>query len=337
MELPCPHCGRSIRVPPELYGQAGLCGHCDAKLVFPDPLAGTPIEEIEDAERVWRRRREKILSAAVALAVHVVLIGLLALIVVGRPTAGDSLGNEVAIAELPGETLTQNEEGSLDPAAVAEVVQADELTPIEIELPTDSSLDALAMPEVMPGSAGPGGDGLDLRPPGTSGGGKLSFMGVEGSGSRFLIIADASDSMAGPKLEYVKAEILKTLGDLQPGSKFYVIFFATTAVPMPGNRWASGRTQALKAATWIRSIQTMGGTEPLPAFELAFRMEPKPDTIFFMTDGLFSANVPSEVAKLNSGRKKVTIHAISFIERSAEPLLRRIAEQSGGQYRHVEP
>ena len=341
MELPCPHCGQPLHVPPELYGQTGLCGSCDAELVFPDPragAAGAALEEVEDPERTWRRRREKVISATIAVAVHAVILVLLALLIVGETTSGDSLGTDVAIAELPGEVLTETDEGSLDPAALSEVAQADELTPIEVELATDDALDSLALAEVMPGATGPGGDGLDLRPPGAStGGGKLAFMGIEGSGSRFLIIADASDSMAGDKLEYLKAEILKTLGDLRPGSKFYLIFFATTAVPMPGNRWVSGRSQAVKAASWVRSIRTMGGTEPLSAFELAFRMDPRPDTIFFMTDGLFANNVPNAVARLNSGRKKVTIHAISFIERGAEPLLRQIAEQSGGQYRHVDP
>jgi hypothetical protein len=143
--------------------------------------------------------------------------------------------------------------------------------------------------------------------------------------------------MLGPKLEYVKAEILKTLSDLDPGSKFYVVFYDDFAEPMPGNRWVSGRSQAAQAAAWVRSIYAQGNTDPMPAFQIAFQMRPRPDTIFFMTDGLFSADVPARVAALNTGRPRVTIHAISFIERSAEPLLRQIAEQSGGKYRHVDP
>jgi hypothetical protein len=340
VNLPCPHCASTVHVPPELYGQRGLCPYCDAELLFPDAHGEPEGVAEEDAERRKQRLRDEAISGIIGVLVHAVILLFLAWLIVDRPASAGG-GLPVGIAELPGESLTETEEGSLDPAPVSEAPSADELIPVEITPPTDLADSELSIPEVMPsgGTSGAGGDGLDLRPPGAAGGsgGKLKFMGVEGTGSRFLIIADRSSSMAGPKLEYVKAEILKTLSDLRPGSKFYVIFYDSTATPMPGNRWVSGRSQAVQAANWIRQIYPQGGTEPLPAFELAFRMNPRPDTIFFMTDGLFSNNVPDAVNRLNTGKPKVVIHAISFIERSAEPLLRQIAEQSGGQYRHVDP
>jgi hypothetical protein len=342
VNLPCPHCARDILVPPELYGQRGLCPHCEAELQFPDARVEAEGAPEDDAERKKQRMREKALSAIVAVVVHTALLLWLAWLIAEKPaSAGGGDGMGVGIAELPGESLTATEAGSFDPAPVAVAPAADELIPVEISPPSDLSDTELGVPEVMPSGAagGPGGDGLDLRPPGAAGGhgGRMKFMGVEGSGERFLIIADRSSSMNGPKLEYVKAEILKTLSDLRPGAKFYVIFYDSTATPMPGNRWVSGRSQAVQAANWIRQIYAQGGTEPLPAFELAFRMQPRPDTIFFMTDGLFSNNVPDAVNRLNNGRPKVVIHAISFIDRSSESMMRQIAEQSGGQYRHVDP
>ncbi len=338
MNLPCPHCASTVHVPPELYGHRGLCPYCENELLFP---SAEPEEAPqEDPQRRRRRLKEKTVSTVIAVLLEAALFAFLAWLIVDRPQR-PGLGAEVGIADLPGEVLTETDAGSLDPAPIAEAPAADELSnPVEISPPTELSAAELSLPEVMPsGAAGTGGDGLDLRPPGAAGGagGKLKFMGVEGEGNRFLIIADRSSSMNGPKFEYLKAEILKTLGDLRPGTRFYVILYNEMAEPMPGNRWVSGRSQAAQAARWIRSAQSYGGTDPLPAFQIAFQMTPKPDTIFFMTDGLFSNNVPGEVARLNRGRPKVVIHTISFIERTAESMLRQIAEDSGGKYRHVDP
>lgn len=338
MNLPCPHCGSTIEVPPELFGQLGICPFCGQEMHFP-----VPDDVIEEAERRRLKNvQEKVISGVLAVVAHMLLLGVLVYLIADKPR-GVEAGNEVAFADLPGVKLTQSEEGTLESVPLSEAPAVESLTaPSEIA-PPSSSMDstALSLPEIVPsgGPSGAGGQGLDLRPPGAAAGGKgkLKFMGVEGEGSRFLIIADRSGSMTGPKLEYLKAEILKTLSDLGPGTKFYVIFYNDLAEPMPGNRWVSGRSQAAQAAAWVKSVNAFGQTDPLPAFQIAFQMKPRPDTIFFMTDGLFSGGVPAQVAALNTGRPKVTIHTISFIERSAEPLLRQIAEQSGGKYRHVDP
>ncbi len=337
MNWTCPHCAQPIEVPPQLLGLKGLCPHCEGEIDFPDasrPGSGSE----DDHERRRRQRIEKGISLLIAILFHVGLFVVLAVLISHTPRS-EGRGTEVGIAELPGESLTETEEGSLESAPIAEAATSDELSPpVEIAMSTDLAEADAMMPTLVPsgGASGAGGDGLDLRPAGGGGSGTMRFMGIEGSGSRFLIIADRSASMTGPKLEFVKAEILKTLGDLQGGAKFFVIFFDDVATPIPGNRWLSGRPQAAKAARWVRSIFAQGGTNPIPAFQIAFLMNPRPDTIFFMTDGLFPVDVPQQVALLNNGKRKVVIHTISFVDRSAEYLLRQIAEQSGGKYRHVD-
>ena len=73
-----------------------------------------------------------------------------------------------------------------------------------------------------------------------------------------------------------------------------------------------------------------------PAFRVAFQLVPRPDAIFFMTDGQFPAEVVEEIAALNrGGGRRVVIHTISFMDTSSEPLMKRIASDSGGKYRHV--
>jgi Ca-activated chloride channel family protein len=164
---------------------------------------------------------------------------------------------------------------------------------------------------------------------------KASFMGLEAYGRRFCIIADRSSSMAGAPLAFVKNELITTLGGMRAGSRFYVIFYDTMAEPCPANRWLTGRVDARNLADWVARVDARGGTDPLPAFQLAFAMNPLPDTIFFMTDGIFNPGAADVIAAMNTGRKKVPIYTISFINPGAAFLLQRIAAESGGGYRHV--
>ena len=51
----------------------------------------------------------------------------------------------------------------------------------------------------------------------------------------------------------------------------------------------------------------------MPAFARTFRLAPRPDVIFFLTDGIIPATVPAEVARLNGkGKNAVPIHTILF-------------------------
>ena len=77
---------------------------------------------------------------------------------------------------------------------------------------------------------------------------------------------------------------------------------------------------------------------PLPAFDLLFELRPRPDAIYFMTDGAFvnPEAVVAEITRLNrSTGRVVPIHCITFIEREAEETMKEIARQSGGSYTHV--
>lgn len=209
--------------------------------------------------------------------------------------------------------------------------------------PTDRDVRVLAMDDLelsqattIPISVA-GRDPIDLA---TAAGGpvvRVNFMGVEASGRRFCIIADRSGSMQWDgKIEYMKREILKTVGDLKGGARFYVIVFSDLAETIPANRWLGGQADVDATEQWLQTVRAQGDTFPLPAFQAAFRMRPRPDAIFFMTDGIFSPAVVPAVASMNrGGKQRVPIHTISFLDASAEGMLRQIARQSGGSYRHV--
>jgi hypothetical protein len=142
------------------------------------------------------------------------------------------------------------------------------------------------------------------------------FMGVKAEGKRICIIADCSGSMAyNNRMTRLKKELWKTVEAFTPEQEFYIIYFSDTAMPMTTKRnwWRAGGTDMKKVHGWIDRQQPQGGTEPMPAFQVAFRLKPRPDAIFFLTDGLIPLTTPQGVAKLNgTGRNKVPIHTILF-------------------------
>jgi hypothetical protein len=97
----------------------------------------------------------------------------------------------------------------------------------------------------------------------------------------------------------------------------------------------------------------------MTAFQRAMSLNPKPDVIFFMTDGIIPTNVPEKVASLNTGPQKVQINTILFggevgtsfrpgvrmspalkkrfeeMKEQGEKMLRQLATDSGGNYRFV--
>ena len=86
----------------------------------------------------------------------------------------------------------------------------------------------------------------------------------------------------------------------------------------------------------VAKVVAGGGTHPADAFEMAFTLKPRPDAIYFMTDGLFDEAVAERVLRLNrQGSRPVPIHCIAFGTRDAEALMRQMAQASGGSFTFV--
>lgn len=185
------------------------------------------------------------------------------------------------------------------------------------------------------GTGGGVGDGGGLG--GGAGVGSTSFFGVEARGARFLYVIDISGSMQGAKLAALKDELSGSINTLPDQTAFYVVFFESDAVPMnQSGRWMDA-TAANKrwVASRIAEVEARGGTNPAPAFSAAFAMRPRPDAIYFMSDGLFDEEVAGQVAAANRGSRKVPVHCIAYGDDAATELLQRIAEESGGTYAEI--
>lgn len=177
------------------------------------------------------------------------------------------------------------------------------------------------------------GDGL-----GGAGGGGAKFFGVEARGSRIAYIVDVSGSMAGPKLDTLKNELEKSIDSLLEHASFSVMLFSSEARPLDGaNRWSEASTRGKRTAFQrISAITASGGTNPENAFQLILTLRPKPDAIYFMTDGLFAMEIAAQIETLNRASGPLTpIHCIAFVSQEAESLLRGIALASDGTYTYV--
>ena len=177
------------------------------------------------------------------------------------------------------------------------------------------------------------GDGLDGAAAGEN---VARFMGIEAKGRNICIIADCSGSMAwGVKLPFVKQQILETVKALNNDQRFQVVFFHTGAIPYPRFGWRHPKTDLPTLEVWLGQVLPLGGTLPTPAFNYVYsNLNPKPDAIFFLTDGEFPTQVAPYIERLNF-QAKIPIHTICYYNLAGERIMRLIASQSGGQFQAV--
>jgi len=277
-----------------------------------------------------------------SLVAHLLLLTIAGLILLERPGDGRRAGEveiDLAIATQAELTeLTAERTATPDPLDAAEPEMRERVATPDLPMP---ALDAAPTDPASRGveSLGGAAEGLgDQTLPTGGAGGVASFFGVEARGQRFAYVVDRSGSMEGAKLQTLKSQLISSIGGLGQNASFMVFFYSNEARSLGGrSRWLSAEERNRELASReIVATTAHGGTNPLPAFELAFDMRPKPDAIYFMTDGVFDQAVAGEIAALNARTGAITpIHAISFVDDRAEALLRSIARQSGGTYTHV--
>lgn len=279
-------------------------------------------------------------GAIVSIIIHVVFLIAAGRILLSRP-AGDSRGadagievavmNESQLDEIRDQTLHD------DPVTINDLEMTEPVQPPDSDMPAlDDSISTTGPGDLAQMSGAGAAD--EFKTP-TGAGSVASFFGVEARGSRFAYIVDRSGSMADrDRMDVLKANLVGSINGLSVNTSFMVFFFSGESRAL-GNRtnWLTVNNRNREMAEReIRGVEPYGGTNPLPAFIDAFNMKPKPDSIYFMTDGIFQEEVAPEVHELNAQSGALTpIHTISFVDNSAEDILRRIARDSGGTYTHI--
>ncbi|MCC6907936.1 MAG: VWA domain-containing protein [Phycisphaerales bacterium] len=284
------------------------------------------------------RKPEKVIAPAVSIFLHALFLLIAAILVINPPIRGDG-EVQIEFATLAEEELTKLDDPSdaiptpMDPSLTvsaespAELFEADPAS-VSVDLADPGAVDTL------------GGAGEDFSPGQMLGGGGAgtSFFGIEARGNRFVYIVDVSGSMSeADRIGTLQRNLVESINALPEHASFLIIAYSDNAFAMNDQyRWYKADEQTkFKVRAWISRLVSAGGTEPAPAFEEAFKLKPRPDIIYFMTDGQQTEVLPGFVRALNTRGRRTKINTIIFGSRGGEEIMRQIAKESGGEYRYV--
>ncbi len=248
--------------------------------------------------------------------------------------------------------------------SMAELISemVDESQSLETELlvvtPVSSPVLLQGITMVTPGTGeGPGG-GL----------GKVTqFMGQQAQGTRFAFVIDYSKSMSRTQLSMMKHELYSAVETVGEQGLVSLLFFSGPVwrpdqdAKEAEDRWAgsNGKGWYLKEGAmgpdprWllptrknlaallrmIHTTPTTYGTDWYPPLKLALEMNPRPDVVFFMTDGSCpktSVERTLELVKSLPPRSvQINTVALGVSEQKVEGL-HIIAEMTGGSFKHYD-
>lgn len=278
-----------------------------------------------------------LLSAACHLLVLIAL-GLLS-VAADRSWQGIELLAQLSddLGAPPGDELAPQEasfELVPEDAAAADLPQLFEFSAVATSdlAELDSLVDVSSMPSGLDAKGlGKIGDGIG-QPQGYA----TKFFGIGGSGRSFVYVVDCSGSMHEfGKFERARYELIRSIEQLSPEQRYFVIFYNEGAYPMDADepRPVTGN-EVSRMRHWVERIEPSGGTNPLPALLMALDL--RPDAIYFLSDGRFD---PRTIEALRYYQReqgtRVPIHTIAFVNRETSGLMRTIARHSGGEFRFV--
>jgi hypothetical protein len=165
----------------------------------------------------------------------------------------------------------------------------------------------------------------------------VDFFGVQAEGKFFCYVIDVSGSMDqnGGMLK-LRMELERSLSSLPRGTRFAVLPFNHTLRDLQSQWTSANAEKARDLGRRLSQIGAKGGTNPAPAFDWAFRrLSPRPDAIFFMTDGQVQggSQLLSQLAALNAAMPRTRIHTIGLGGGADMRFLERLASQHGGTSR----
>ncbi|MBL4699262.1 MAG: hypothetical protein JKX70_10555 [Phycisphaerales bacterium] len=308
-----------------------------------------------------RRRlieRATIMGVGISVLIHLVILLIAAIITIdfGFADAGGRGEDDVDFAVLTQADLAQTSSPKIEFESF-EVAITPLDSVVEIDLLADTSDDQSVndLADSIAPSLSPGGGSLTSidATTGSAGAGTgdgASFFGLEAQGRRFAYIVDVSGSMnaltgdgESTRWELTRAELLRSITGLDEVADFFVVLYSSNPISLFGNtKWVRAEPSSKRlAGTGLFVISPAGGTKPIPAFSQVFSLDPEPDAIYFMTDGLVENDVPALIRQMNR-RELIPIHCILFGElgdpnnaRGAKNKLTNIAKHSGGKFTHI--
>lgn len=309
-----------------------------------------------------RRRVERAGLAGLAgsVLIHLLIVLLAALISVRYQDgdAGGGGGGQVEFALLDDASMaadsapalrTARETVDLSPAET--LVASDLLAETSTQRSVDDLSESIA-PALDPGGGGISSLDAETGSAGAGSGEGGSFFGLEARGRRFAYIVDISGSMqalvgdgAFSRWDHTRRELIRSVRELDAETGFHVQLFSSGSVSLFGTtEWIESSPMNKRlAGDALAGVTPNGGTLPLPAFETVFRLDPRPDAIYFMSDGeVADADEFLGTLRRLNGRRPVPVHCVLVGDaggadalRRAENMMRTLSRQSGGRYVRV--
>lgn len=256
-------------------------------------------------------------------------------------------------------------------SAMARVIAANTQSTVAVPV-SDTPVTA---PSVDFGDGDDFGDGWG---DGDGSGGGATFFNQRVKAKRIAYVIDFSQSMNGPREKLMRKELHKSISGLSASITFQMIFFAGPSwvagnqVDMPKGRRSATVVDDRKKFDWIcggkahewkpkgnkqqpgwlamdgatldkslsliRNTPLVWGTNWEPALTMALAMDPPPEVVFFMTDGLTGGD-SEELAKTIGNQaksKRITINTVAMMEPRAEKAMKDLAKRTGGQFTIIE-
>jgi len=205
-------------------------------------------------------------------------------------------------------------------------------------------------------------------------GGSVSFFGNKVKGKNICFVIDYSASMRGERDKLMRKELAHSLETLSNGMNYSLIFFAGPAwvagdtfkrdpkskvagtfTDDDGKKyvWEHGKGPKgeLRKAEWtsvndielrkslkhVKNTPLLFGTDWLHPLEMAMAMNPAPDVINFMTDGV-TGNVESTIKKVSrlARNHDTVINCVALMDPKARAGMLQLAKENDGLFTMVE-
>lgn len=322
----------------------------------------TTDDETNPLTRQWRRRRRAIISAAIlvpallSLGVHAAL-GLYvryARLAEARPDRlTDTPGPETLLV-LDGPAAPPPERRTLPPPPPLDIRSPQPRpSPVPEPMPEIKSPEETTQTPAAPSPAAPPPDTqpADPAPPAPP----TVFAGMKAARAEKLVyVVDASGAMTS-SLAFVLEELSRSITRLEESQSFQVVLFRERPSDAPSRDNGTGfemfRPNLIPAnpankdaaRAWLTTIRPVGRSMPLPGLRAALDL--KPDLVFLLTRsiprsgptqewGAGNGAVLASLDDLNpvspfTGRRRVVIKTIQFIDDDPSGLLQAIAAQHG--------
>ncbi len=201
-----------------------------------------------------------------------------------------------------------------------------------------------------------------------AGGGEGFLFQLPQPAQRVAYVLDFSMTMVGEKDSLMRRELEKALEALPSTTSYSVICFSGP-VWLPGDKvegntvesggktyeWTSKSLWEWKSSTpairapWttateaevkrtlrlVKDVSSSGGTDWEGPLDVAISMEPPPQQVFFMTDGVMEQRDMMRLTRSISAKAKargVTVNTVSLMEPGAEEPMADLAKRTGGAF-----